>query len=79
MKKVLTFLFDADSLPGKLICCLLYIVFYDYMYKNFVYELFSYLEGLDYIEMTPLKFISWIVISVLPMLTYHKINNVSTF
>ena len=79
MKKVLTFFFDADSLPGKIICSLLYIVFYDYMYKNFVYELFSYIEGLDYIEMTPLKFISWIVISVLPMLTYHRINNVSTF
>lgn len=79
MKKALTFLVDADSLPGKLICCLLYIVFYDYMYKNFVYELFSYLEGLDYIEMTPAKFVSWIVLSVLPMLTYHKINNVSTF
>ena len=79
MKKVLTFFLDAESLPGKLICSLLYIVFYDYMYKNFVYELFSYIEGLDYIEMTPSKFISWIVISVLPMLTYHRINNVSTF
>ena len=79
MKKIVAFLFDADSMAGRIICSLLYIMFYDFMYKNFVYEFFSYMEGLDYIEMTPVKFFSWIVISVLPMLAYHRINNVSTF
>jgi len=79
MKKLISFVLDADSLVGRIICSLLYIFFYDFMFKNFVYELFSYMEGLDYIEMTPIKYISWAIISVLPMLTYHRINNVSTF
>lgn len=79
MNKVTSFLLDADSLAGRIVCAIIYILFYDYMYENFVYGLFAYMGGLDYIEMTPVKFILWLVISVVPITIYHKIDNAATF
>ena len=79
MKKVISFIFDADSMAGRIICCILYILFYDYMFENFVYKLFSYMGGVDYVEMTFLKRLSWIVISVIPIIAYQKIEDASSF
>ena len=79
MKKVLWYIFDADSIAGRILCSLLYTLFYDFMYRNIVYELFSYMEGLDYMDMSPFKYFSWIVLSVLPMTAYQRISNTSSF
>ena len=79
MSKLSSFLLDADSLAGRIICAIIYALFYDFMYENVVYGLFNYMEGLDYIEMSPIKLCLWLTFSVLPMIVYHKIDNAATF
>lgn len=79
MSKLSSFLLDADSLAGRIICVIIYALFYDFMYENVVYGLFSYMGGLDYVEMSPFKFCLWLIFSVTPMVAYHKIDNAATF
>lgn len=78
MKKALNFIFNADNAVSRIICALLYIFVYDYAFHEFVYKFFFYM-GIDYIDMTPLKLLSWAVLSVIPILFYKGIQNLSSF
>jgi hypothetical protein len=78
MKKLFGILLDADSLFGRLILGIIYSLIYDFIYENFIYHYFYYL-GLDYIEMSLGTRILWLTLSVLPLIRYRGINNVSAF
>ena len=78
MKKLLAYIFDAGSMTSRMVCALTYILVYDYAYKDFVYKLFSYMD-IDYIDMSVGRFMTWVVLSVVPMLFYRGIRNVSSF
>ena len=78
MKKALGFIFNANNAVSRMICALLYIFVYDYAFHEFVYKLFFYM-GIDYIDMTPLKLLSWAFLSVIPILFYKGIQNLSSF
>lgn len=79
MKSIISFIFDADSLAGKIICPLIYILLYDFIYEEYIWGVFGYMRGIDYIPMDFFKRVSWIILSVLPMIFYHRINELSTF
>lgn len=78
MKKLLDYIFDAGSIASRLACALIYILVYDYAFKAFVYKLFSYMD-IDYIDMSMGRFMVWVVLSVVPILFYRGIRNVSSF
>jgi hypothetical protein len=78
MKKLFGILLDADSLFGRLTLGIIYSLIYDFIYENFIYHYFYYL-GLDYIEMSLGTRILWLTLSVLPLIRYRGINNVSAF
>lgn len=79
MKSALHILFDADSLAGRFLSTLIYILLYDFIYEEYIYGVFGYIGDIDYRTMDSLRYISWIILSILPMCFYHKINNISTF
>ncbi len=79
MKTILHILFDADSLTSRILCVLVYILLYDFIYEKYIYGVFGYMEGIDYNPMGIIYFISWIIISILPIFFYHRINEISTF
>lgn len=78
MKKILGFIFNANNIISRIICALIYILVYDYAFREFVYRLFYYM-GIDYIDMTPDKFLSWAILSIIPILFYKRIQNLSSF
>lgn len=78
MKKLLAYIFDAGSMTSRMVCALTYILVYDYAFKDFVYKLFSYMD-IDYIDMSVGRFMAWVVLSMVPMLFYRGIRNVSAF
>ena len=78
MKKALGFIFNADNIISRIICALIYILVYDYAFREFVYRLFYYM-GIDYIDMTLDKFLSWAILSIIPILFYKRIQNLSSF
>lgn len=61
-----------------LIACM-YSLVYDYMYKNFVFELFYYIGRLDYEPMSLEKNIIWLFLSSIPFAEYKGINKISSF
>lgn len=67
MKTILHILFDADSLTSRILCVLVYILLYDFIYEKYIYGVFGYMEGIDYNPMGIIYFISWIIISILPI------------
>ena len=78
MKKILGFIFNANNIISRIICALIYILVYDYAFREFVYRLFYYM-GIDYIDMTLDKFLSWAILSIIPILFYKRIQNLSSF
>lgn len=72
-------IFNANNLIGRLLCGLIYVLIYDFMYKNFVFQLFYYMGRLDYVEMNLISKILWIILSVLPMVVYNGLKSVSSF
>ena len=78
MKKILGFIFNANNIISRIICALIYILIYDYAFREFVYRLFYYM-GIDYIDMTLDKFLSWAILSIIPILFYKRIQNLSSF
>lgn len=79
MRKIMHILLDADSLTSKISCVLCYILLYDYIYEEYIYELFEYMGNIDYIHMSVINRISWIILSIIPFTLYHRINEISTF
>lgn len=79
MKKALDILLNADSIIGKLICGLLYIFVYDYVYDVFVVGLFHYIGDLDYIPMSPIGYAAWITLSLTPLLVYKGLDSIVSF
>ena len=78
MKNIVTILFDSHSLLGKLLCSLLYCLVYDFMFNHFVYHYFSYMN-IDYIEMDSQQYILWLILSIVPFLSYKGIEEISSF
>ena len=78
MRKAISTFFDAECMTGRIICCTIYLLFYDYIYEHFVFELFQYM-GLDYVSMTPVEYVLWIILSVTPIFFYQGIKQVSSF
>jgi hypothetical protein len=78
MKKVISFLLDADSLIGRLVCGTLYLLVYDFMYSNYIYALFHYM-GVEYIKMNEIKYLSWLFISLVPLIFYQGMKDLTTF
>ncbi|EGN57165.1 hypothetical protein Premu_1760 [Hallella multisaccharivorax DSM 17128] len=79
MRKVLHFLFSAESLWGKLACIVTYLLIYDFLFENFVFKTFAYLGDIDYIPMDTIHRILWLVCSTLPFCFYRGIHKVSSF
>lgn len=78
MKNILHILFDSHSILGKLLCGLIYCLVYDYIFKNFIHYNFYYM-GIDYIEMNPLQYFLWLVLSIVPFLSYKGVEEISSF
>lgn len=78
MKKILQYIFGADSIASRLILITVYCLLYDYMYNNFVYYFFYYM-GISESEMLIEERIIWLLFSIVPMVFYHKIESVSLF
>ena len=79
MKTVLHILLDADSLTSRILCVLIYILLYDYIYEDYIYQVFGYIGDLDYVKMNVIQYLFWITFSILPIVFYHRINEISTF
>lgn len=79
MKSILEYIFSSNSLYGKVLLMCTYVLMYDYMYENFVFELFSYLGNLDYEPMDSLKRIVWLMLSVIPVVEYNGLKKISSF
>lgn len=79
MKNILHILLDANSLTSKFLCVIIYIFIYDYIYEEYIYEIFGYMGSVDYIPMSLPERFSWILLSLLPILFYHRIEEISTF
>ena len=78
MKNIVNILFDSHSLLGKLLCSLLYCLVYDFMFNHFVYHYFSYMN-IDYIEMDSQQYILWLILSIVPFLSYKGVEEISSF
>jgi len=48
------------------------------MFSHFVYHFFYYLN-IDYIEMNPIKYLFWLILSIVPFLAYKGIEEISSF
>ena len=79
MKKITSLLFDVDCITGRIIWVLIYIFLYDYIYEQYIYGVFSYMGNIDYIPMNITHRFIWVLVSILPMFFYHRINEISTF
>ncbi len=79
MKRTLEYIFSSNSACGKVLLMCIYVLMYDYMYENFVFELFSYMGGLDYEPMDVQKRIVWMLLSVLPIIEYNGLTKISSF
>ena len=79
MKNILHILLDANSLTSKFLCVIIYIFIYDYIYEEYIYEIFGYMGSVDYIPMSLPERFSWILLSLLPIMFYHRIEEISTF
>lgn len=79
MKRILHFLFSSDSLWGKILIALIYIIVYDYLFDAFVYKSFAYLGGIDYIQMDISHKTLWIIFSILPICFYSGVKKISSF
>ncbi len=79
MRNVIGLLFDADSLLSRTIWPLVYILLYDYIYDEYIYETFHYMGNIDYQPMAITQRLLWIIISLAPMYFYHRINEISTY
>lgn len=78
MKKVLNIVIDADSVVGRVLCTLLYLLAYNIVFEHFAYQLFSYL-GIEYIPMNIVDTFIWIVLSILPIFCYCHIKTPSAY
>lgn len=79
MKKIFDIFLGVNSLIGRLTCVVIYVFVYNFMYKNFVFQLFYYMGNLEYVEMNWVKMILWTIISILPVIWYRGLTNVSSF
>lgn len=77
--KYFKIIFDSKCLIGKIILACLYCITYDFIYKNFVYELFSYLGNVEYIEMNLNDKIIWLFLSILPLCEYKGLVKLSSY
>lgn len=78
MRKLLGYILNADSMVSRLVCAVVYILVYDYTFKEFVYRLFSYMD-IDYVDMSVGRFLSWLLLSTVPILFYQGIRHVASF
>lgn len=72
------FLLNADSLLGRMLCALLYVLTYDFVYHNYIFAYFYYF-GLEYVEMSTIKYISWLLFSIIPMTLYQGMKDLAAF
>ena len=79
MKRIYSILLDANSIIGRIICGMIYIFFYDYIYENFIFGVFGYMAEVDYVPMNIATRLLWILVSITPLLFYHRITKISTF
>jgi len=79
MKTVLHILLDADSLTSRILCALIYSLLYDYIYEEYIFGVFGYVDEIDYVRMNIIQYLSWITFSILPFIFYHRINEISSF
>lgn len=73
------FLFDSDCEIGKIICIIIYLFIYDYLFYTFVYGLFAYLGEIEYMPMDIATKSTWLFLSIIPFAFYKHISNVSSF
>lgn len=78
MKKLLGLIFDSESLVGRLLLVVIYCIVYDFMYNDFVYFFFYYLN-LDESLMDVGTRFAWLMFSVIPIVFFHKIESISSF
>ena len=79
MGKIISTIMSSENKLNNIFMACIYSLVYDYMYKNFVYELFHYLGRLDYEPMTLERSIIWILLSSIPFAEYKGINKISSF
>jgi hypothetical protein len=55
-----------------------YAIFYDYIFKVYIHEVWGYMNGADYVSMSSDDFIEYVLISATPFLLYTGIKTVAS-
>lgn len=79
MAKMISNIFSSKNKYGNILLACMYSLVYDYIYKNFVFDLFYYIGRLDYEPMPADKSFIWILLSSIPFAEYKGINKISSF
>lgn len=79
MKRILSIIFDSESIIGKILCGLIYTLIYDLAYEGYVFHLFSYMGGVDYVQMNIVYRVTWLLLSVFPLMAYNGLKSVASF
>lgn len=79
MKRIFSYLLNVDSVWSRLLCMLLYVQVYAFVFENFVFFFFEYMG----VKFQPLDswvlYALWMLVSVLPVTLYRGLDSVSSY